>query len=384
MGGETYVVGDTCTVVATANVGYNFVNWTENGEQVSADEAYTFTVTGNRTLVANFTFLQYNITVTSNPTNGGNVSGGGTYYEGEQCTVTAIPVNGYAFTWWYEIYVDEGGGSMVPVSSDATYTFTVTGDRTLRAEFIAQPQAPEGAINGLFTINANGDQVFFSKGNLQYNKESDIWSFAEHQYDTVGGSAWQSLFGWGTGNNPTLNSENNDDYSTFVDWGVNPISNGGNQPGLWHTLSSEELLYLFDERPNANSKYGGGNVDGSRGLIILPDKWTCPPGLTFNPGLSQVNNDWSNNVYTSAQWQQMEDAGAVFLPKIWNWVENSSPGGAGGGYFCLNSVYYWSFSWANDRAIYLFFNGTDLNSQNYDFDEHRNYHLAVRLVCPSE
>lgn len=27
---------------------------------------------------------------------------------------------------------------------------------------------PEGATNGLFTINANGDQVYFSKGNLQY------------------------------------------------------------------------------------------------------------------------------------------------------------------------------------------------------------------------
>ena len=26
--------------------------------------------------------------------------------------------------------------------------------------------APEGAINGLFTINENGDQVYFSQGNL--------------------------------------------------------------------------------------------------------------------------------------------------------------------------------------------------------------------------
>ena len=27
-----------------------------------------------------------------------------------------------------------------------------------------QPQVPTGAINGLFKINSNGDQVYFSKG----------------------------------------------------------------------------------------------------------------------------------------------------------------------------------------------------------------------------
>ena len=189
---------------------------------------------------------------------------------------------------------------------------------------------------------------------------------------------WMFLFGWGTGDNPMNASENNDDYSTFVDWGINAISNGGNQTGIWRTLSSEEWLYLFNGRLNANDKYGTGNVNGIGGLIILPDNWICPTGLTFNSGFSMDDTDWSHNTYTFAQWQQMEDAGAVLLPSILGgWVHDVGFGG--GGYHRLVNV-YWSFAGINESATYLFFNGMDLSPQNYDFNEHRNYRLAVRLV----
>lgn len=49
-----YNNGETCTLTAIANEFYTFVNWTENGTQVSASANYTFTVTNSRTLVANF------------------------------------------------------------------------------------------------------------------------------------------------------------------------------------------------------------------------------------------------------------------------------------------------------------------------------------------
>lgn len=48
------VIGESYTVIAGANTGYRFVNWTENGTEVSTSANYTFTVTGDRTLVANF------------------------------------------------------------------------------------------------------------------------------------------------------------------------------------------------------------------------------------------------------------------------------------------------------------------------------------------
>ena len=53
-GGGTYQSGQSRTVTATANSGYTFSNWSENGTPVSTNASYTFTLSGNRSLVANF------------------------------------------------------------------------------------------------------------------------------------------------------------------------------------------------------------------------------------------------------------------------------------------------------------------------------------------
>ncbi len=131
-GGGTYNQGQTCTVHATANTGYTFINWTENGTQVSTNTNYTFTVTGNRNLVANFQAQpqQYTISVSANPSNGGNVTGGGTYNQGQSCTLHAMANSGYTFVNWTE--------NGTQVSTNATYTFTVTSSRNLVAHFTTQ------------------------------------------------------------------------------------------------------------------------------------------------------------------------------------------------------------------------------------------------------
>ena len=49
-----HYVGESVAMQATANAGYTFLNWTENGAVVSADAIYSFTVTTNRNLTANF------------------------------------------------------------------------------------------------------------------------------------------------------------------------------------------------------------------------------------------------------------------------------------------------------------------------------------------
>lgn len=53
-GGAKYIVGDTCTLTATPNYDFEFVNWTKNGEVVSTEPVYTFEVTAGGTYVANF------------------------------------------------------------------------------------------------------------------------------------------------------------------------------------------------------------------------------------------------------------------------------------------------------------------------------------------
>ena len=209
---------------------------------------------------------------------------------------------------------------------------------------------PEGALPGLFSVSAT-QQVRFSKGNLQYQASTQTWRFAENQWDYVGNASmgtvyengvkcnnnlisntyagWIDLFGWGTGNNPTLNSIDPSDYSTFVDWGVNPISNGGNLPNTWRTLTVNEWDYILYSRANASAKKAMGSVDGVNGMILLPDSWTLPDDCTFNSGTY-----WMSNTYTLAQWAAMEEAGAIFLP---------SAGGRRGSSASLNSDgSYWA------------------------------------------
>ncbi len=146
-GGGTYNQGANCTVTATANNGYTFNNWTENGSLVSNSANYTFTVNGNHNLVANFTATppppqQYTINVSANPSNGGSVSGGGTYNQGVSCSLTATANSGFAFSNWTE--------NGTQVSTNANYTFTVNGNRTLVANFTQAASC---------TITASADPV---------------------------------------------------------------------------------------------------------------------------------------------------------------------------------------------------------------------------------
>ena len=60
-----YNYGTMITLTAVANEGYTFVNWTENGEIVSTEPVYSFTVTENRSLVANFSPLMNHWTAES-------------------------------------------------------------------------------------------------------------------------------------------------------------------------------------------------------------------------------------------------------------------------------------------------------------------------------
>ena len=148
----TYQYGQNCTVHANANSGYIFVMWTENGVEVSTSVNYTFQVTANRTLVAQFQINTYIINVSASPSNGGIVSGGGTYQQGESCTVTATANPDYTFLWW-----TENGNPVLTVES---YTFTVTSNRFLVAQF--QPNT--------YTINveSNNDDWGTVSGGGQY------------------------------------------------------------------------------------------------------------------------------------------------------------------------------------------------------------------------
>ena len=207
------------------------------------------------------------------------------------------------------------------------------------------PTIPEGALNGSFTINANGDQVYFSQGNLQYQASTNNWQFAEHQYDYVGwtnsnvsqtNSDWIDLFGWGTSGynhganayQPWSTSTSNDDYWVYgqsynnlydgngqADWGYNAIANGGNTENSgWRMLTQPEWDYVFNTRSTTSGiRYAKAMVNGVKGVILLPDNWTA---TTY--ALNSTNNSGANfttNTITAEDWANtLEADGAVFLP----------------------------------------------------------------------
>ena len=185
------------------------------------------------------------------------------------------------------------------------------------------PANPNRRI-GVFSV-APDKQVSFSQGNLQYLPAANIWKFADTQYEYLGNANkylkptfrnWVDLFGW-SANNTTApfgvsTSMSAADYAgDFVDWGTNTIC--GDAPGTWRTLSVDEWGYLFQGRKNATQLYSKGNIDGLRGMIILPDNWVMPEGLHFTAQPTNLTMELDINTYTQAEWQRMEEAGAVFL-----------------------------------------------------------------------
>jgi hypothetical protein len=129
-GAGTFAQSSVVAVGATANAGFTFTNWTNNGTVVSTSPSYQFTMAGNSTLVANFAPVSpgnFAINLSSNPLAGGTTTGSGSHAAGSSVTVTASPNAGYAFINWTE--------SGVIVSASSGYSFMLNANRTLVANF---------------------------------------------------------------------------------------------------------------------------------------------------------------------------------------------------------------------------------------------------------
>ena len=234
---------------------------------------------------------------------------------------------------------------MVSFSALAQIKLVVCQEGGVRSEFIAssvdsiifvgqddstdEPVGPgtSSFVAKPFSVSATRT-VTFSPGNLQYHAANNEWRFAPSQLDYIGEdnenisssyNGWIDLFGWGTGNNPTNKSTNYDDYQTFVDWGVNKI--GNDAPNTWRTLTYDEWYYLRYQRPNYDKLIGVAQVNGVNGLILLPDAWVCPNGVTFKSGFDddRCTECYGNyQTISASDWSKLEASGAVFLPAAGN------------------------------------------------------------------
>ena len=254
--------------------------------------------------------------------------------------------------------------------------------------------AMEGALPGKFSVSAT-KQVYFSRGNVQYNDHPRYAQFAENQWDFVGDATqgtvyydgiksdnnkcdrlykgWIDLFEWG--GDMTQNSARYvyDTFWGYKEWGNWSYQNGGYPKSeLWRTPTIEEWIYLFDRRPNARNLRGQATVNNMHGYILLPDDWRLPQGLAFKP---QPNN-WTTNTYSAAQWRQMEKAGAVFLPAAGVRNGKQIQGiGVVGAYW--SSTMYQQKDKGDVDAQHIYFMADRANANMYD-TWHRG--MSVRLV----
>ena len=278
------------------------------------------------------------------------------------------------------------------VGSD-TYTYEKNGATFANGNFYPvtakltkqAPPAPEGAINGKFSVSA-GKQVYFSKGNLKYTK-SGKFEFMTNQYDMVEtinqnvGDDYASqdvisLFGWATSN---LNTPANEYYYPWetddsdskkygsgittadVNWATDYANYdwGKNMGDGWRTLTKDEWVYLFNTRTvnsgtgNGKSYTVGQSVNGTLGVVLYPDNYT---GDAYTTG-----SDWST----------FENKGCVFLP--------AAGYRSGTGVYYVGSYgYYWSSTSSSSVGAYnVYFGGSGVYPAEHEVRCNGN---SVRLV----
>ncbi len=159
---EKVAYGTSVTLTATANTGYEFINWTDTtGAVVSTEPAYTVTVTSDVAIQANFEVKTFTVDADVNDETMGSVDGipADEVAYGTEVTFTAIPETGYKFVNW----TDATG---VEVSTNAKYTFTVTDNVVFTANFAlssaidnasaTKAAATKRLVNGVLVIEKNG------------------------------------------------------------------------------------------------------------------------------------------------------------------------------------------------------------------------------------
>ncbi len=126
-GSDEYDIGSIVQLEAIPQTNYIFKGWQEAGAIVSTNSIYSFTATNNRTLVAIFSKL-ITISVTTELTNAGTLSGSGVFEEGSTVHLNATTNMGYKFLHWTD--------GVNIVSNQADYAFTANTDQTFTAVFM--------------------------------------------------------------------------------------------------------------------------------------------------------------------------------------------------------------------------------------------------------
>lgn len=332
----TFTQGQQCTVYAVANSNYTFANWTEveSGNVASTQANYTFTVTGNRNLRANFNYTPpqtYTITVLANPTNGGSVSGGGPYQQGQTCTLTATNYSGFTFDHWTR--------NGTTISGGATISFTVTSDATYVAYFIS---------------NTGG-----------------------HAYVDLG---LPSGLLWATCN---VGADTPEEYGDYLAWGETEPKSVYNWSTYQYCMGSYNTLTKYC----TNASYGyNGFTDNLTTLLPEDDAatanwgndWRMPTTEEWQELYNNTTVTWTTQHGVNGRLFTASNGNSLFLPAAGDRGEDSLQSAGSDGY-------YWSgllYTSGNPNFAQIFAFNSAIYYMSY-FSNGRGYGLSVRPVRSS-
>ncbi len=137
-GAGGYPSNSLCTLAATANVGWRFMEWRQNGSMVATSAVHSFTVRSNSTLVAVFV------------SNAPPVAMGGTFF---QLTNAPLTIN-ITDLMWSDFDPEGGPVSFAAVSATSSNGLALSVDTNAMLIFV-----PASALDDSFTytiVNTNG------------------------------------------------------------------------------------------------------------------------------------------------------------------------------------------------------------------------------------
>jgi hypothetical protein len=186
-----YNYGANANIVASASVGYHFVNWTGTGVTAGKvtnpnSAGTTITMDANYAVQANFAINQYTIIASAGP--GGNISPAGdvTKNYGSNQMFTATPDTGYTVDKWTVDgnEVQTGGTTYTLNNITAAHTISVT--FLVQTFYITAMADANGSINPCWTFGRDygSSQLFIATPNTGY--AVDKWTVDDNDVQTGG------------------------------------------------------------------------------------------------------------------------------------------------------------------------------------------------------
>ena len=346
--------GTLFEIVATPNVGYQFINWTKDGMPVSPDSLYQFLVTDSCDLVANFEYVTYTIILYASPFGSGQTYTSGVYPLGKLLNVNAIANPEFEFVNWTE--------DTVEVSSIANFSFTVNSDRILTANFIPKK----------FKVMLTWDPL---PGGSVQGGGTDL------PYDTV----------------ITVKAIPNPHF-TFSHWEEEPVGAVSYSPNYTFPVTkSRDLKAIFKPDacnitlsaniPGGTLSGGGNNIpfgtpDTLRALPFQDYSFECWKYDSIN---GQTASTSYEHIFTVTQSRHFV---AIFRPKNCNILVSANPGAGGIAWGGGTNIPYGSDTtvFARANANYVFVNWTEdgypghfSTDTNYSFEVTRSRNLIANF-----